>query len=183
MKKLAIIVCVLTIFTGAAHSAVAIDNTEFNKKVILPNKEKMDEQRKAHEREFEQKLGLTDSQKTKARELRQQGFTKMKPVMDEIHLKRQEALKVKNSNLSNEEKEQKLTIIDKDIRELHKQAAEIRKQNMKDFESILDKKQRTTLKNMKKEGRENFNKEHKMPPVIDGQRPPMPPKVNFYSNN
>ena len=181
MKKLATIICALTIFAGTAHASANLDDTGFNK-IAPPNRAKMEEQRKAHEREFEQKLGLTEAQKVQARELRQQGFAKMKPVMDELHLKKQEAAKVKNSSLSNEEKEQKLTVLDKDIQELRKKAAEIKKQNMKDFESILGKKQRATLKNMKKEGRENFKKEHRMPP-LDRQRPIMPPRANFYSNN
>lgn len=179
MKKFAIILCALTIFAGAVSATTDI-NTKSNKPA-MQHKAKMEEQRKAHEREFEQKLGLTDAQKVQAKELRQQGFEKIKPIMDEIHLKKLEAAKLKNSNLSNEEKEQKLTVLDKDIQELRKNAAEIRKQNMKDFESILDKKQRATLKNMKKEGRENYRKGHR--PPIDAQKQFMPQKTNFYSNN
>ena len=56
---------------------------------------------------------------------------------------------------------------------LEKQANQIRKQNMKDFESILTRDQKKILKQMKKEGRENFKR---------GQRPcppPCPPQADF----
>ena len=120
--------------------------------------------------EFDKKLGLTEEQKVQARELRKQGFEKMKPVMDEIKAKRKEAVSVKKSNLAPKAQEEKLVQIDKDIKALEKQAHEIRKANMKEFESILTKEQQKTLKQMKKEGRDNFKKNH---PKC---RPPMPPK-------
>ena len=178
MKRFAIILCALTLFAGTVNAATELNT---NAQKTVPYKAKMEEQRKAHEKEFEQKLGLTDEQKTKAKELRQQGFEKIKPVMDELRSKKQEAAKIKNSDLTNDEKEQKLSILDKEIQELHKKASDIRKQNMKDFESILDKNQRTILKDMKKEGRENFQKGHR--PPMKGHRPTMQPKANFYSNN
>jgi Spy/CpxP family protein refolding chaperone len=72
---------------------------------------------------------------------------------------------VRNSKLSVEAQEEKLTAIDKDLAGLKKEAQQIRKQNMKDFESILTKEQKKTLKNMKKEGRKNFDKQRKeLPP-------------------
>ena len=88
----------------------------------------------------------------------------MKPVMDELRAKKQEAAKIRNSNLTVAEQEAQLTVIDKDIAALEKKAAEIRKQNMQDFESILTKDQRKTLKEMKKEGRDKFNKSHPQGP-------------------
>ena len=51
--------------------------------------------------------------------------------------------------------------------ELEKKAKEIRKKNMKEFESILTREQRKILKNMKKEGRKKYQQAH---PV---GRPPM----------
>ena len=62
--------------------------------------------------------------------------------------------------------EEKLAVIDKELAKLEKQANQIRKQNMKDFESILTRDQKKILKQMKKEGRENFKR---------GQRPCPPP--------
>ena len=69
--------------------------------------------------------------------------TLAEPVMKDLRAKRQEAEAIRNSKLTNEAKEEKLTAIDKDITELQKQAQTIRKQNMK------------------KEGRKNFDKHKK----------------------
>ena len=57
------------------------------------------------------------------------------------------------------------------IQELEKQANSIRKQNMKDFESILTRDQKKILKQMKKEGRQRFEERKKLCP------PPCPEKV------
>ena len=81
--------------------------------------------------------------------------------MEQIRAKKQEAETIRNSKLTVQEQEEKLAVIDKDIAELKKQAKEIKKQNMKDFESILTREQKKTLKNMKKEGRKNFDKQRK----------------------
>lgn len=162
MKKLAILLCTLTLIAGNVYAA---DNTEnLPQKKNPPTKEEMIKARQAHEAAFEQKLGLTDEQKTQARELRKQGFEKMKPVMEQIKAKRQEAHAVKQSKISVEAQEEKLIVIDKELQELEKQASAIRKQNMKDFESILTGTQKKTLKNMKKEGREKFERERRLNP-------------------
>ena len=129
--------------------------------------------RKAHEAAFEQKLGLTEAQKIKARELRIQGRQKMKPVLEEIKAKKQEARMVKMSRIAVQMQEEKLAQIDKELAVLEKKANEIRKQNMKDFEAILTKDQKKILKNMKKEGRKNFERGHHCPPP-----PPSPEASN-----
>lgn len=165
MKKLAIIMCTLCVITGTVQAAT--ENNSENKPDRIknrPSQEEMAKIRKAKEAEFEQKLGLTEEQKVKARELRKQGFEKMKPVMEQIRAKRQEARAVKQSKISVEAQEEKLIVIDKELQDLEKQAAKIKKQNMKDFESILTSKQKTTLKNMKKEGREKFERERRLNP-------------------
>ena len=167
----------------SAQNIMAADTYKTNDvriRTIHPDKVKMDEQRRVNEKEFEQKLGLSELQIKKARKLREEGFTKIKPVMDELHQKRQEALIIKNSDLSNEMKEEKLSVLDREIQELHRKAAEIRKQNMKDFESILDKNQRNILNNMKKEGRENFQRVHRLPPP-EGERK-IPPAPRYMQN-
>lgn len=51
---------------------------------------------------------------------------------------------------------------------LEKQAREIRQANMKEFESILTRQQKKTLKQMKKEGRKRYYQGH---PCM---KPPMP---------
>ena len=67
--------------------------------------------------------------------------------------------------------EEKLAEIDKELAELEKKAQAIRKENMKEFESILTWKQKRILKQMKKEGRKKYHQEHPMkrPPMMQGQ--------------
>ena len=182
MKKLAIMMCALCIVSSAAYAAgekiggaETATNVQTTNEGIKtpPSKEEMIKLRKAREAAFEQKLGLTEAQKAKVKELRIEGRKKMKPVMEQIKLKRQEARVVKLSRISVEMQEEKLAVIDKELAKLEKQANQIRKQNMKDFESILTRDQKKILKQMKKEGRENFKR---------GQRPcppPCPPQADI----
>lgn len=176
MKKLAIMICALCVVSSAAYAAatdkVGVSDSATNVQVTNegiknpPSKEEMIKLRKQREAAFEQKLGLTEAQKVKIKELRIEGHKKMKPVMEQIKLKKQEAKAVKLSRISVQMQEEKLAVIDKELAKLEKQAQEIRKQNMKDFEAILTKEQRKILKQMKKDGREKFRR---------GQRPCPPP--------
>ena len=164
MKKSILTICALCVLIGVSY---ADDNTQ--DKVYLeklpPQNQQMVRMRQAQEKAFEQKLGLTEVQKLKVREHRKQSFEKMKPVMDKIKNKHKEAEVLQRSNLSIKEKEERLAIIDKEIKELEKEANSIRKQNMKDFESILTLKQKKILKEMKKNGRKDFEqRRHHNPP-------------------
>ena len=162
MKKLLILTCAFCVIAGSANAAEA-ENVPAKK--MPPNHEQMTKQHKAREAAFEKKLGLTDEQKTTAKELRKAGHAKMKPVMEEMRAKRQEARAIsKQTELTEEAKEQKLKTLDNDLKTLEKKAQEIRKQNMKDFESILTFKQKRILKKMKKEGRERFERERRLVP-------------------
>ena len=164
MKKTFITLFVLCVLASSAQAVEpAKNNPQFHK--CPPTKEQLERNHRAHEAAFEQRLGLTEVQKMKARNMRKQNFEKIKPVIDEIQIKKQEAEMIRNSKLSPEAQEEKLAVIDKEITELNKQAKEIRKQNMKDFESILTAKQKKTLKQMKNEGRKNFEeRHHQVPP-------------------
>ena len=95
------------------------------------------------------------------------------PSKEEIKAKKQEARMVKMSRIAVQMQEEKLAQIDKELAVLEKKANEIRKQNMKDFEAILTKDQKKILKNMKKEGRKNFERGHHCPPP-----PPCPEASN-----
>ena len=67
---------------------------------------------------------------------------------------------IRRSRLAVQMQEEKLTVIDNELKALEKQAQNIRKENMKEFESILTWQQKRTLKQMKKEGRKNFRTNH-----------------------
>lgn len=109
--------------------------------------------------EFEKRINLTDEQKAKAKELREQGFEKMKPIMEKMKEK-QDSLK----KLEKSEDVQNVQQLHKELGALKREAHEIRMQNMKEFESILTKKQQQELKKMKEEGRKNFEKNMKNRP-------------------
>ncbi len=175
MKKLAIMMCALCVVSSAAFASETADkvseadaskNLQVHNEGIQnpPSREEVMKMRKEREAAFEQKLGLTEEQKAKVKELRFKGHQKMEPVMEEIKLKKQEARIVKLSRISVEMQEEKLAAIDKELTKLEKKAKEIRKQNMKDFESILTRDQKKILKQMKKEGRENFKRGQRICP-------------------
>ena len=178
MKKLAIMMCTACILAGSG--GIAAETTGAPNEGIKnpPSKEEIMNRRKAHEAAFEQKLGLTEAQKIKARELRIQGRQKMKPVLEENKAKKQEARMVKMSRIAVQMQEEKLAQIDKELAVLEKKANEIRKQNMKDFEAILTKDQKKILKNMKKEGRKNFERGHHCPPPPPCPEQMTPPSVS-----
>ena len=178
MKKLAVLLCALTLISSAAiaeettvapaaeQKAPAVNEGIKNPDNVKtrPSKEEMMKIRKAREAAFEKKLGLTDEQKAKAKEIRLNGHKQMKPVIEQIIAKKKEAEMVKMSRIATWAQEEKLAVIDKEIADLEKQANEIRKQNMKQFESILTRDQRKILKQMKKEGRERFEQQRKSRP-------------------
>ena len=167
MKKLAVLVCALCTIsaTYAAEAAVTPQKPPVQKDTQnmqnKPSKEEIMQRRKAREAAFEQKLGLTDEQKIKAKELRIKAHEKMKPIMEEIKSKKQEAKMVKLSRMAVQAQEEKLAVLNTEIKELEKKANEIRKQNMKEFESILTRNQKKILKQMKQEGRKKFEERNR----------------------
>ena len=132
---------------------------------------------KKHE-EFEKRLKLTDKQKEQAKELRLKGQEQMKPIMEQIKAKHQEADMVRKSRIAPQMQQEKLEKINMELKELRKQAHDVRMQNMKDFEAILTKKQLKEFEKMKQEGRERFEKAHKHHkghyPAKPGYRPEFP---------
>ena len=124
--------------------------------------------------EFEKRLNLTDKQKEKAEALHKAGFEKMKPIMEKTKEK-QKALKALK-DAKDEQSVQKAEQIKKEIKALREEARELQKQNMKDFENILTKKQKKELDKMKEEGRKNFEKNIKNRPHPEhGPHPVEPP--------
>lgn len=109
---------------------------------------------------FEQRLNLSEKQKEKAKIIHQQGRAEMRPIMMQLDLKHQEIETVKLSKISDKMQQEKINQLNADIKELEKQADEIRKKNTQEFESILNKKQKAELDLMKAEGRARFEKNH-----------------------
>ncbi len=111
--------------------------------------------------EFEKRLNLTDEQKLKAKKIQEKGREEMKPVMQQIRLKREEIRKIENSFNTDADKKALIEPLRNDVRELNKKAHQMRVQNMKEFEGILTQKQLKELEKMKQEGRKKFEKNMK----------------------
>ena len=111
--------------------------------------------------EFEKRLKLTDEQKAKAKELRLKGHEQMEPIIAKIKDLKQEKDMVLKSRMAVQMQQEKIAEIDAQIKDLKKQARELRIQNMKEFESILCHQQKKELQKMKKEGRKKFEKARK----------------------
>ena len=160
MKKL-LLLMTLACFT--------VSNAQAVEKIQPKNPENKPAQQERIQREnlFEKRLGLTEVQKLKARQVRIKGHEELRPVIEQIIAKKQEAEMIRRSRIAVQVQEERLSAIDKDLAVLEKKAKEIRKKNMKEFESILTREQRKILKNMKKEGRKKYQQAH---PV---GRPPM----------
>lgn len=159
MKKLFVFLCMLAAMSTAVY---ANENPKSapSEQEIQKSREIIKAQRDAA---FERRLNLTEVQKLKAKQIRQKGHEALKPIMEEIKSKKQEAEMIRRSRMAIRMQEEKLTEIDAELAVLEKKANEIRKANMKEFESILTKQQKKVLKDMKKEGRDKYRAAH--PPV------------------
>ena len=155
MRKLLVLMAFLGLIS---INSVEAEPMQFNSQQAL--KRAGQEMRQNREVAFEKRLGLTEEQKAKARELRAQGHEKLRPVIEEIKAKKQEAKMIKMSRMAVQMQEEKLEVIDKELKVLEKKAHDIRKDNMKKFESILTRNQKRILKEMKKEGRKRYHAEH-----------------------
>lgn len=107
--------------------------------------------------EFDRRLNLTDEQKAFAKAQREKSIEKIKPILNEIKVKKAKIETLSAQNAPVEE----ITALDNEVKELRKQAHEIRKANMKAFEATLTESQKKELQKMKNEGRKEFEKYHK----------------------
>ena len=171
--------------TNAAPEAVPTKSTVQSKECNCKKRPPVNPEFKKRQTDFENRLKLTDEQKAQAKEIRVKGHQQMEPVMQKMKETRAQMDAVRKSKIAVQEQEEQLAKLRNEMRDLRKQANEIRMQNMKEFESILTKKQLKELNKMKKEGRKAFEKAHKkqirrmppMPPMEDGQVLPPPAPV------
>lgn len=158
MKKILILTLFLTLSISIVNANEGIKQNNLTPQNIAAI-------RMQREQAFEKRLALTEEQKAQAKQIRLNGHERIKPVIEEIKAKRQEAKMVKMSRIAVQAQEEKLAVIDAELKVLEKKAHDIRKANMKEFESILTRDQKRILKQMKKEGRKKYQAEHpcKMP--------------------
>lgn len=158
MQKIFSIILMATIlFLGSYHNIALADSSPNYR----PSKEQM-------KQDFEKRLNLTEKQKEQAKAIHEKGKEQIKPIFEEIQLKKQEIEAVKRSRIAPKMQQEKIAKLENEITELRKQAREIRKQNTKEFEKILNKKQKAELEKMKAEGRARFERKHPARPPFQG---------------
>lgn len=165
MKKTLVLLLAVMLSSTLAQAKIP----EGNMKNPPCNPQMRCDERVKHEQAFEQRLGLTEEQKQQAKTLRLKGREKIKPVIEEIKAKESAKDLVKASTLDEKKQEKKLNSLNADLKTLRKKAHEIKVENMKEFENILTDEQKKILKEMKQEGRQNFNK-HRVPPKPPEER-------------
>lgn len=145
-----------------------------------PSKEEME----AKKAEIDKRLGLTEQQKQKLEKNKEKDKAKIKPIMEKIKADKKELGEIySNPSLTKEEKDKKAEKIKKDLYKQKAQADKCRKENMKNFESVLTKDQKAEFEKIKQEQKAEmekrkaeFEKNHpefkgKRPPKFDGKRP------------
>lgn len=153
MKKILSFALLTIMLAISCYSSQAFANNNPTKLSECQTREQM---RQA----FEQRLNLTEKQKEKARAIHQKGKEQMKPIIAQIKEKKREIEAVKLSRIVERDQQERIAQLQEEIKALKKQAHEIRKENSKEFEKILNRKQRAELKQMKAEGRAMFEKNH-----------------------
>ena len=178
MKKTLVLASLLVFTMSAAFANTDTPKVPFDKK-RPPIERKMQQQPKfdkekmaKKQAEFEAKLNLTEEQKAQAKEIRLKGHEEMKPIFEKMKAKKLEIDAVKaNESITVGEQKAQLNKLFTEMKDLKKQARDLRIKNMQEFESILTDKQKKTLEKMKQEGKKNFKKHHP-------KRPPCPKKCD-----
>ncbi len=183
MRKLLSLILLATLFLFGCKFCPSVQAAQTHPR---PSKEQM-------KKEFEQRLNLSEKQKQQAKIIHQQGREQMKPIIYQIEIRHQEIEAVKRTKMTEKAKQERINQISEEIKELDKQAREIRKKNSQEFEKILNKKQKAELEKMKAEGRARFEKNHPPRPPFQGlgtprflmPKPlfPPPPPLDFFNNN
>jgi Spy/CpxP family protein refolding chaperone len=103
-----------------------------------------------------QELNLTEEQKATLKQNREESKKKMKPIMKKMSKKKYEIDKVMLSNASKLEKIEKIEKIKAEMKVLKIQADQIRREDMKKFESVLTDEQKAKFEEIKKEKKKEF---------------------------
>lgn len=156
MNKILSSLLLVSIFAIGCNSGVFAQNLQ---PPTSPNMLRQNP-KEAMRRQFEQRLNLTDKQKEKARQIHKQGREEIAPIMMKIEVRRQEIETVRLTKMVKRAQDERIEEINAEIKELEKQAQEVRRKNSQEFESILNKKQKAELEKMKAEGRARFEQNH-----------------------
>jgi len=123
-----------------------------------PTKAELD----AKKAEFEKRLNLTETQKKKIETQKEKDREKIKPIMDKMRTIHEDMRKVKfDPTLSQKDKEKKIAKLQKERNALKQKADKCRKDNMKNFESILTSAQKTEFAKIKAEQKKEMEQRKK----------------------
>jgi Spy/CpxP family protein refolding chaperone len=152
MKKTLLLAGVLSLLL-TVNTSFATDVAQAEKSTVRPEIKKCQECKKPpkfdkqKQEEFQNKLGLTDEQKAKAKQIHENGREQMKPVMEKMKAKHDEIKAIKdNAALSEEEKTAQIEQQVKELKALKQHSRELQMKNMKEFEGILTKDHKKLLK-------------------------------------
>ncbi len=121
-----------------------------------------EEEMAAKKAEIDKRLKLTDKQKKQIEANKTKDIEKIKPVLDEISTKKQELKKLKDDTaLSQTDKAKQEEQLRKEIKDLHSKVKAAHEENMKNFESVLTKKQKKEFTKIKEEQKKEMEKRQK----------------------
>ncbi len=105
------------------------------------------EQTKQKRKELKNRLNLSEEQKAKAKAIREEARPRIQPIVEKMKAKKQEIMELRQSGATKEEVKNKAD----ELKSLREQANEIRSENVKKFEAILDPQQKTDFQSFKSE--------------------------------
>lgn len=121
----------------------------------MPSKAEME----AKKAEIDKRLALTAEQKQKLEKNKEKDLKKIKPIMEKMKSDREQLHKIySDTTLDTEQKAKKAEAIKRDLKKQHTLAEECRKENMKNFESVLTKEQKEEFAKIKKEQKAEMEK-------------------------
>jgi Spy/CpxP family protein refolding chaperone len=126
-------------------------------------------------KKLEEKLNLTDIQKAKIKQIKEREAQAVRPLIDKIQAKDKEAQAVFNEKLTEQERQEKLAPIGREIEQTRAQIRDIKKHSKDEFKSVLTDKQVKKLEKLKKQERKNAQKVGKKGPHGPEGRPQFGP--------
>lgn len=117
------------------------------------------EEMEAKKAEIDKRLNLTEEQKAQIEKNKEKDRNKIKPVIEKIRADRKELHEIyTNETLTRAEKDKKAAKVKKDLSKQKNLADKYRKENIKNFESVLTPEQKTEFAKIKQEQKEEMEK-------------------------
>lgn len=127
-----------------------------------PTPEQMKAMMEKRIEEFNKALGLSDEQVVKAKEIRANGHNKMKPLMEKKKAKINEIRSVMaDDNMTVKAQDKKIELLRNELKLINQDIRQVRRDNEKEFTSILNEEQKAKYAQIKEEGKKHFRQHHK----------------------